>query len=96
MYKRQVVDSKDLYSSLSTQRQSIDKSIRGDVSMIRYYFETGVLSQVVWIPGKVNLADVGTKPDSPLTTALQHCLASGTLPFDFEKSEARSTDLPLG
>ena len=34
------LDSKDLYSSLSTQRKSIDRSVRSDVNFIRYQFET--------------------------------------------------------
>ena len=29
-------DSKDLFNSLSTKRNSIDKSIRGDVNLIRF------------------------------------------------------------
>ena len=31
-----VVDSKDLFTSLSTKRDSIDKSIRPDVNVIRF------------------------------------------------------------
>lgn len=36
-----VIDSKDLYTSLSTQRNSIDRSIRADVNIIRFDFEIG-------------------------------------------------------
>lgn len=35
---RLCVDSKDLFTSLSTQNNSIDEYIRGDVGCIRYEF----------------------------------------------------------
>lgn len=35
------LDTKDLYNSLSTQRNALDKFIRPDVNFIRYKFETG-------------------------------------------------------
>lgn len=41
------VDSKDLFTSLSTQRLSLDRSIRGDVSSIRFEFETGTVDQII-------------------------------------------------
>ena len=44
------VDSKDLFTSLSTQRNSIDRSIRGDVGCIRFKFETGSVDKISWIP----------------------------------------------
>lgn len=40
IYLWELVDAKDLYNSLSTQRNSVDKSIRGDVNLIRFMFET--------------------------------------------------------
>lgn len=64
------VDSKDLFTSLSTQPNSIDRSIRSDVALIRYEFQVGSVHKVTWIPGKLNLADVLTKPDSPPTEVL--------------------------
>lgn len=35
------LDTKDLFSSLSSQRNPIDKSIRADVNVIRYELECG-------------------------------------------------------
>lgn len=46
------VDRKDLYTSLSTQRNSIDKSIRADVNIIRFYFETKIFNRIFWILGR--------------------------------------------
>lgn len=46
-----LVDSEDLFLWLSTEQQSIDKSIQADVSVIRYEFECGNINQLSWIPG---------------------------------------------
>ena len=54
---RLCVDSKDLFTSLSTQKNSIDKAIQGDVGCIRFEFQTGAVDMVSWIPGNINLAD---------------------------------------
>lgn len=43
---RLFVDSKDLFTSLSTQRSSIDKWIRGDVSCVRHEFQTGAVDRI--------------------------------------------------
>lgn len=72
---RLCVDSKDFFSSLSTQKLSIHKSIRGYVSSIRYEFQTGAVDKISWIPGTTNIADPLTKKDSCLTNAL-HSLCS--------------------
>lgn len=55
------LDSKDLYDTLSTCRSSTDRSICADLSVIRYEFETHNVNQIIWIPGKVPLADPLTK-----------------------------------
>lgn len=79
------VDSKDLYTTLTTQRQSIDKSIRGDVGVIRYKFENQAVSQFIWNPGSLNPADIGTKFDSQLNMAVVQILQSLMIPFNFER-----------
>lgn len=89
-------DSKDLFNSLSTQRNSIDKSIRGDVNLIRFEYETHSVNTVVWIPGKTNPADPGTKRDSPLTDVLRLMLYNGIIPIDFTGSQSRSSQRSLG
>lgn len=47
------VDSMDLFSSLSTQTLSFDRSFCGDVCSISYEFETGLVDQITWVPGKI-------------------------------------------
>ena len=90
------VDSKDLFHSLSTCRVPEDKSIRADVSLLRYYFETGSLKKCVWIPGKLNPADALTKLESHLCHQLQLMMYTGTLPMDLTNTEARDCDQFLG
>lgn len=56
---------------MTTQFQSIDKSIGSDVRVIRYDFETQPVSEFFWIHRKLNPANIGTKFDSPLITAVK-------------------------
>lgn len=94
---RLCVDSKDLFTSLSTQRNSVDRSIRGDVSCIRFEFQTGTVDTISWVPGNVTLADPLTKKDSQLTDLLQLSLFSGRLSVDLEKvSESKSSEKNFG
>lgn len=91
-----ITDSKDLFTSLSTQRNSIDKSIRPDVNVIRYEFQTKSVDEIVWLPGKVNLADPGTKRDSALTDTLMSLLHTGRIPVAFDQLLSKSYDRSLG
>ena len=94
---RIAVDSNDLFTSLSTQKNSIDKSIRGDVSCIRFEFQTGAVETISWIPGQANLADPLTKKDSCLTDALQLTLLTGRLCFNFEEiAESKCSEKNFG
>lgn len=91
-----IVDSKDLYTSLSTRRNSVDKSIRADVNLIRFEYEMRTVDEFCWVPGAVNLADPGTKTDSPLCQSLQLLMHSGKIPIDLSRHEARRNDRSLG
>ena len=91
-----VTDSKDLYNSLSTQRNATDRSVRADVNVIRYELETNSVDHIVWIPGRVNLADPDTKRDSALCDSLQLLFYTGKIPLDLAEAEVRSTNRPLG
>lgn len=90
------VDSKDLYSTLTTCRNATDRAMRGDVSFIRYEFETRSIARMFWIPGAINMADPGTKPNSPLAQTLSLLLSSGELPIDFEEALSKKSDQFLG
>ena len=90
------VDSKDLFTTLSTCRNATDRSIRADVSVIRYEFETRNVSTMIWLPGKSNLADPLTKPDSPLELPLQLMMFSGEIPVSFTETMFRHSDQSTG
>lgn len=59
------VDSKDLYSALRVQGLSTDKLMPGDIKVIRYELETFAVLTLIWISGKLTLAEIGTNFDIP-------------------------------
>lgn len=73
-----LVDSMDLYKSLSSQRHTTDKSVRSDVNAIRFYYETTV-DLFRWIKGIYNPADVGTNLNSPLIETYALTAATGII-----------------
>lgn len=60
------LDTKNLYNSLSTQHNALDKPIRADVNVIQYELETRKVNRMIWIPGCINLTGPELNP-----TALQ-------------------------
>ena len=87
-----VLDSKDLFDTISSCRMATDRSIRGDVALIRFEFETRTVSRMIWLPGKSNFADPLTKLNSPISSALQLMMFSGALPCDFNDVLVRDSD----
>lgn len=79
------LDSKDLFETLSTCRNSIDSSIRADVNVIRYEFETHKVNRIVLIPGKINIRDPLTKTNSPLCQPFQLSMFTGELLYLLKK-----------
>ena len=77
------VDSTDLFKTLSTCRLASNRSIRGDLSSIRFKFATKKVFYMKWVPRKTNLAEPGTKPDSLLTQTPQELLETACLPISF-------------
>ena len=62
---------------------------------MRYYFET-VIDSFAWISGSLNIADVGTKTNSPLTDTLVLSMASGIFHVDLSKCEVSNRDKSYG
>lgn len=77
------VDSRDLFSSPSTQSNSVDKSIRCDFNDIRYEFELKNVAKYVRIPANQNLVDPGAKNYSPVLDSLRLTLETGRLHSGF-------------
>lgn len=69
---RLCVDSKNLFLSLSTQRNSINRSTRADVACICYEYQVGTMDKITGLPGKFNLADGLTKKYSVVSDAQMH------------------------
>lgn len=91
------VNAKDLFTSLSTRKNSIDRSICRDGASIRFEFQVGNIDNISWIPGKINLVHALTKKDSPLTDSVQLSLFSGRLNTAFENTaETKSMQKKYG
>ena len=52
-----VADTTDIYKTISIKRLPTYKAIKGDITSLCYYFEAGQIDQMIWVPGKYNLAD---------------------------------------
>ena len=77
------LDSKDLFTTPLTCRLASDRSNLGDENSIRFEFATKMVSVMIYVLGNSNLADSGTKANSPLTQTLQLIQVSGIIPIDF-------------
>lgn len=89
--------SKDLFTSWATQKNSIDRSNRNDVAYFRYECRAGCTDEISWIPGRFNLADVLTEPDSPLSETLQLTPFTGRLQMDYKSElETQSSEKNYG
>lgn len=91
-----VVDSKDLYDTISTKRLPTDKSIKCEVASLRYDFEIRAIDKIIWVPGKFNLADPLTKHDIPIEKSLQLTLYCGTISSDLSGCPVNNSDKPTG
>lgn len=90
------LDSRDIFTSLGSQRNSVARSIRADFNVIRYEYETRYANEIIWIPGCGNLTDSGTKSDSPLSKALQLIFRTGNFSLDMFESASRSGASSVG
>ena len=81
---------------MTTCHEPTDKSVKADVHVIRYEYKTKNVSYMTWIPGKLKLADVLTKKDSPINYPLQLMLFTGTVLIDFSTSKTRNATKSTG
>lgn len=87
--------SKDSFFRLSSQRQHVDRNVYPDVNVIFYDYEFQNLTYISWLPGRVNLADPGTKVYISLIDALQLILADVRLFTDHYALGTSSSHHPL-
>lgn len=89
------LDTNDLFTSITTQQISIDKSIRVDVNVIHYHFKRENVSRIFWLLGRQNLADPNRKSDSPLITLIQILPSDGRVPLDYLTVASRDANRSL-
>lgn len=87
------VESRDLFNSLFICRNSIDRLIRADVSMVRYKIESRNINRMLWISRKVNLAYYCTKQNSPLAQILFLFILNEKITLYFPDIESRNAKL---
>lgn len=81
---------------LTTCRNANDKSIEGDMSVVRYEIESQNISKMVWMPGKLKLTDAIAKQDSAIANFLRSLLDSAKLPLSFDGSKGMVSTISLG
>ena len=91
-----IVDSKDLWDTVSTCHLPTDRSIRSDIALLRYYYETKKIDRMIWVPGSLNLAEPLTKWNSLLTRDLQLLLLTGELAIDLSGEKISSSNAQVG
>lgn len=95
MKGNEIVDTKYLLKKLTSKRNSVDRSICGDVNVMRVVFETEH-NLMCWNRGSCNTADKGIKINSPLIDAVALMFATGKLQFDPLSRAVKSSDQSLG
>lgn len=90
------VDSKDLFSNMSTCRMAADQSICGDIRSIRLEFATKTIPIMIWVPGNTNSADPRTKTDRNISQILLLLFATSQIPFDFDEARNQSSEKLIG
>ena len=88
------VGSKDIFSTLCTCRLATERSIRGDVGSIRFDFMKNTIDRMIWMPGSINIANLGTV--SSLTNTVQTLFFTGLIPVDFQQDITNVSDQFIG
>lgn len=88
------LNAKDLFRTLPTCRNSIDRLIRAEGIFIfnRYYFVTKNVNSMICVPVKVNLSDVLTKTSSPFSQTPQLTMFFNELSIDVSDALTRSSN----
>lgn len=91
-----IVDSHVLMNSFYPFRTSVIKSILADVSVIRYEFESGNVSHIMWVPGESEPPDPCTKQSSTLTDCLPVMLNAGKIFFSLPDCDIQTSGKSSG
>lgn len=86
---------KDFYTSLSSKREFVDKSLRPYVNCIYFELEPGPVARIICILGKLNQSDSRKKKTSPMATPIHLAMIHGRLAHSFEAAEPFVAGHPL-
>lgn len=73
------IDSHGLYSTVTTLHEGADYRLRPTVARMRDSFESGEISVMQWIPGKMNLSDALTKRNIEMYRTLNIFMVEGII-----------------
>ncbi len=91
-----IVDSKNLWDSMSSWREPLDRQIRPDMALLRHDYERKLINEMVWIAGTINPADVLTKEASPARSILQLIFNGAKLTISISPQDVRDNMKSLG
>ena len=86
-----VVDSRSLFQNIQTTAEVTDKRLKVLLAIIRQAFDDKELDEIIWTPGKYQLADSLTKENRPAAELLKQILVDGILKTGFTNVESEST-----
>lgn len=84
-----LVDSKGLYTCITTLSDQKEYRLRRTVARIRESFDSEDLNVMTWIRGPANLADAPTKWNPESWSLLMRVFTSGLLPRSTFSAESR-------
>ena len=86
-----VVDSRSLFDNITTSHQPDDDQLKVHVAILRQAFDEKVLNEIIWTPGKYQLADSLTKENRVAVELLKQVLVDGILKTGFTNIESMTT-----
>ena len=86
-----LTDSKSLWDHLtSTNTEISDKKLQIYIAVLRQAFKEGHINELMWTPGKYQLADCMTKENRVAAEYLRNVLVEGESPYDFDHPKFKS------
>ena len=82
------IDSKALFDSLTSQHEQKDFRLRQVIQEVRASYETGEVSTLRWIAGKINPADALTKRNATTGSLLNRMCTTGRLTIELKPEHA--------
>lgn len=74
---------------------SIYRSIRADIDVIRFEYQTGCIGVIFCLPGTLDLADTGTRTNSHFSQSLQLSMYSAKIAISNTHHESTRIDRSL-